>query len=42
VEVVGVVEKPWVAFIMEGCNIHGVKEMVVYLCWGGVLHEWAN
>ena len=41
-KVTGVVEKPWVAFMMEGCNIHGVKDMAAYLCWGGILHEGTN
>jgi len=35
----GIVEKPWVTFMMEECNIHGVKEMDVYVCRGGVLHD---
>ena len=38
----GIVEKPCVIVMMEECNIHGVREMAVYVCWGGVLHDGTN
>jgi len=38
----GIVEKPCVTVMMEECNIHGVREMAVYVCWGGVLHDGTN
>jgi len=42
VVVSGIVEKSWVTVMIEECNIHGVKEMAVYVCWGGVLHDGTN
>jgi len=38
----GIVEKSCVTVIMEECNIHGVREMAVYVCWGGVLQDERN
>jgi len=38
----GIVDKACVTSMMEECNIHGLREMAVYVCWGGVLHEGTN
>ena len=29
-------------FMMEGCNVGGVKEMVIFICLGGVLYDGMN
>jgi len=28
--------------MMEGGNVGGVKEMALYVCWGGLLHDGMN
>jgi len=38
----GIVEKACVTIMMEECNIRGLREMAVYVCWGGVLQDGTN